>query len=158
MMNQTSLLFLIISWHLLLYCTTISYVLPFISSCVSCLSFCVSLHVALAEHEWLHATCYCSYHRVPAIVLISEMLPSAPSHTLLLLPHCVLHVPLSHLVKYLGSHIASEYEFVSHNTLQLSMSCNRDVCLFLCWSSHTCSHVFYWAVRSHVGMVLHLLL
>ena len=57
------------------------------------------------EHEWLHTTCHCSYHKDPIIILASEALSFCT------IPHrdafatlCSSGSPHSHLVKYLGSH------------------------------------------------------
>ena len=94
--------------------------------------------LALAEQE--QTTCHCSYHRDPAIILVSEALSSAPSHILMLLPHCILLVTLSHLVKYLGSHYFPwVWSCFTQHTADPLVLCWRGVYLTLWWTSHTCT-------------------
>ena len=97
--------------HLFFYYSFITYLAPScnllspdISPSLLFIMFLFMCSLALVEHEWLHTTCYCSYHKDPIIILISETLSYAPSHVLLLLSDYILLVPLSPLVKYLGSH------------------------------------------------------
>ena len=102
--------------------------------------------LALAEQE--QTTCHCTYNRVPShnIGLRDIVLCTIPC--LVAFATLCSSGSLSHLVKHLGSHhfLWVWTCYTQHNSIP-PVSCHRDVCLLLWWSSHTV--FFSWLSSIH---------